>query len=768
MIMQFKNFYNMRPAESVADKFKRALGLHQSGRLDEAAKLYQDILRQQPHHFDALHLLGVISAQTGNYPQAAQLISSALGIDGHHAGAHTNLGNALKEMGRPDQALASFCRAIVLWPDLAEAFHGGAEALLAQGLIDPALSLCRRAIKLLPGYIDARITCGQALNAASESQQAVSQLQIALAFFPAAVQAFIHLGISAHNLLREEWAARHFQRACWIAPQFLGALNNLGNAQLKLSRFDDALTCYSQAIVLQPDYADAYSNLASALDALGRSALAGAHLEIALVLQPQHFNAWYNLGNIYKKLVRLDRAIECYGMALNHRADFADALAQKLYLEAMICDWRGFADHQNLLSDLGIATAAINPFGVLALEDQPARHKHRSISYVRQNLGRAIDRKFGKPFQRPTRLRIGYFSTDFHDHAVMHLAAGLFEHHDKARFEIHAFNYSARPEDAMRQRIARAVDQFHSLAKHSDSAIADIAAGFNIDIAVDLSGHTQDARLGILAHRPAPIQITYLGYPGTTGADFIDYLIADRFVIPDDGPEDEQKSCTENLIFMPDCYQVNDDRRPIASTRPTKAELGLPERGVVFCCFNNTFKISPREFDIWMRLLAANDGAVLWLLNTNPWAKANLQAHASSRGINPDRLIFAPLVSAADHLARHDAADMFLDTFNYNAHTTASDALRCGLPVITKAGRGFPARVAGSLLSTLGLPELITQTEAEYESLAMALARDPARLVEVKTKIAQNLKTAPLFNTGLFTRHLEAAYDQVFNKYLAT
>jgi protein O-GlcNAc transferase len=360
-------------------------------------------------------------------------------------------------------------------------------------------------------------------------------------------------------------------------------------------------------------------------------------------------------------------------------------------------------------------------------------------------------------------LRIGYFSAEFRDHATMYLMARLFELHDRDRFVIHAYSYTSADNDTMRSRIMESVDEFHDVHHLTDSDVAKLCRSHGIDIAIDLKGYTQFSRLGIFSYRVAPVQISYLGYPGTTGAPFIDYIIADEVVIP----EAQRIHYSEKIVYLPHSYQVNDDARAIAENIPSRVDAGLPELGFVFCCFNNSFKIGPREFAIWMRLLQRIDGSVLWLFSPGTAARKNLQQYAQRAGVNSDRIVFADKVPHADHLARHRLADLFLDTFNYNAHTTASDALWAGLPVVTKSGQGFPARVAASLLNAIDLAELITTSESDYEQLALELALDPERLAALREKLAVNRRTTALFNTGLFTRHIEDAYEQAYRKFLS-
>jgi predicted O-linked N-acetylglucosamine transferase (SPINDLY family) len=341
--------------------------------------------------------------------------------------------------------------------------------------------------------------------------------------------------------------------------------------------------------------------------------------------------------------------------------------------------------------------------------------------------------------------------------------AELFESHDKERFELFAFSFGPDSQDEMRQRVSRAFDRFIDVRFMSDMEVARMARELEIDIAIDLKGYTQDARPGIFSYRCAPVQVNYLGYPGTMGAEYMDYLIADKVLIP----AESQTHYTENIVYLPHSYQVNDTKRVISDRTFTKAELGLPETGFVFCCFNNSYKITPTTFDSWMRILKAVEGSVLWLLEDSASATHSLQRQAQARGVQANRLIFAKRMPLSEHLARHRLADLFLDTLPYNAHTTCSDALWAGLPVLTLPGVSFAARVSASLLEAIELPELIAHSQADYEQLAIEFALNPARLTGVREKLASKRLTAPLYNTPLFTQHLESAYRQMHERHLA-
>jgi predicted O-linked N-acetylglucosamine transferase (SPINDLY family) len=429
-----------------------------------------------------------------------------------------------------------------------------------------------------------------------------------------------------------------------------------------------------------------------------------------------------------------------------------------------ICDWSALAESLEDIAKKVVANEKVaQPFTLLALNDDVLLHKKSSEIYVQSRY--PFNPVLGPIPRRPQsqKIRVGYFSADFHNHATGYLMAEFFELHDKSQFELVGFSFGPITNDGMRQRLEKSFDQFIEVGNRPDIEIARLSRDLNMDIAVDLKGFTQDSRTGVFAHRAAPIQVNYLGYPGTMVADYIDYIIADKTLI-----SPELQSCySEKVIYLPDSYQVNDRKRLISERQFTKQELGLPEGSFVFCCFNNNYKILPATFEGWIRILRAVEGSVLWLLQDNSWAVENLKKEAEKQGVAPDRLVFAERLPLPEHLARHRQADLFLDTFPYNAHTTTSDALWAGLPVLTLMGRSFASRVAASLLNAIGLPQLITFTQKEYEALAIELATNPKKLVDIKLKLARNRLNAPLFDTPLFTKNLEAAYIKVMEQYQA-
>ena len=599
------------------------------------------------------------------------------------------------------------------------------------------------------------------------------------------------------NQGNHELAHQLLMRACQDKKASANALYYLGSSFLKKNQFQEAKDCFTKALDKAGDFFEGLHDLATACASLGENEDALFWYQKALTLKNDSYEVFYNLGKIFDALKHHDNALNAYEHAIKLKPDFAEAWFNKgcalndlkrypeaieafrkaidiqpetianwdyggmLFALTTTCSWADFSTNEDVINGLLNHTKGFNPFFSLAFVDDPDLHKKEALSFVQDKFHQKDD--LGKiPRQsKKDKIRIGYFSADFHNHATAYLIAEMLELHDRERFEIHALSFGPNACDAMRQRCVNAVDHFHDVTKLSDQAIAKLARDLEIDIAIDLKGHTQDGRMGIFALRAAPIQISYLGYPGTSGADYMDYLVADPILIPDAS----QIFYTEKVIFLPNSYQANDSKRETSKKLFSKSELGLPEKGFIFCCFNASYKISPSTFDGWCRILKKVEASVLWLFEGNPKAKENLIKEANRRGIDSNRLIFSGRIENSEHLARQCLADLFLDTLPYNAHTTSSDALWAGLPVLTLAGQSFASRVSASLLTAIGLPELITQTQGEYESLAIELATNSKKLSAIKNQLKSNLLTEPLFNAQLFTRHLEAAYAEVYQRY---
>ena len=547
----------------------------------------------------------------------------------------------------------------------------------------------------------------------------------------------------------------------YINPKNESAWNNLGNIFSDQQQYVRSLNAYDTCISINPNHYMAINNRGKILMRNSCHEEALQAFTHSVNIKPDYIDAINNQAVAYRALNQYQNAIKCWWRVMELEPAYPYAIGSLIHSKLHTCDWENFDEllfNLKRLIDAGFDTST--PFAILPVIDDLSYQRVSTVCFNNKKFPKFRSR-IDDGFDFNERIKIGYYSADFHDHATAHLMAQLFEAHDRQRFEIFAFSFGPHSDGPMRQRLTAAFDHFSDVTKLSDIEIANRSRELNIDIAVDLKGYTQDSRTGIFAHGCAPIQVNYLGYPGTMGCDYIDYIIADEVVIP---PE-SRKYYSEKVVYLPGCYQVNDSTRIISDHSFTRAELGLPQEGFVFCCFNNNYKITPSTFDSWMRILLATPGSVLWLLADNPIAVRNLCKEAQVRGVNAKRIIFAPRMAPADHLARHRAADLFLDTLPCNAHTTASDALWAGLPLLTHAGESFAARVAASLLTTIEMPELITHNQADYERHAIEIALNPARLMALKTKLADKRTTTNLFNGVVYARHLEKAYSQMIDGY---
>jgi protein O-GlcNAc transferase len=569
------------------------------------------------------------------------------------------------------------------------------------------------------------------------------------------------LGRALRDQGRLEESAASYRRATALDPQNAEFHNDLGNVLAEQGKLGEAIGSYEKALEIFPEYAEAHNNLANLHQMTGRLEEAAAGYQKAIGLRPDYAEAHRNLGSLYYRQGRLAEAVCALRSAVTLNADYDEAASLLDHQMRHICEWKGLdALSRSLIRMVEQGSGAVNPFGFLCLESTPAQQWLCARQWAAENARYTSD-ETPFTFQDDGRITVGYLSADFHEHATAHLISELFSLHDRKRFRIVGYSYGPDDGSPARERLIRSFDQFEDIRNESFIESARRIRADGVQILVDLKGYTADARPKIMALRPAPVQVNYLGYPGTMGSDAIDYVIVDDIVVP----QEEQAFFTEKLVHLPDCYQVNDSTRGIAERRPSRQECGLPESGFVFCCFNAAYKITPRVFNVWTRLLKAVPGSVLWLLDSNPYATANLKREAEDRGVAAERLVFGRHLAYGDHLARFAVADLFLDTFPYNAHTLASDALWGGCPVVTCSGRTFPSRVAGSLLRSVGLPELVCGSLTEYEKLALTLARNTGRLGGIRQALQTARLGAPVFDTRRFTRHLEAAFEIMWEQY---
>jgi predicted O-linked N-acetylglucosamine transferase (SPINDLY family) len=635
------------------------------------------------------------------------------------------------------------------------------DAAVQRGDWHEADRLCRVVLGAAPDHADALNLHGVVLLELRRYAEALEQLERALQINPKHADFLSNRGLALSCLQRSGEALQSCDLAVGIDPGHWRAWYNRGNALLELKRADEALASYDRALAIHPRHADALINRGLAFAGLGNQEAAVQNYNRALEVDPGHVGALNNLGIAFNYLRRYEEALESYRRAMEIKPDTPFLLGSWLHAKMRVCDWRGLPDEiASLESRVSGGQKASPPFPFLTLSASAALQRQAAEIWASAKHPPAGAGLQAPPGGSGGKIRIGYFSADFMNHATSYLMAELLERHDRSRFEVFAFSFGPDAADEMRRRVAAAVDRFIDVRRMHDAEVARLSRSLGIDIAVDLKGYTQDSRPGIFALRAAPLQVNYLGYPGTMGAGFMDYVVADATLIP----EADRVHYREKVVCLPDSYQPNDASRRIADRAFTRAEAGLPSSGFVFCSFNDNYKITPAVFDAWCRILRRVEGSVLWLLESNPGAAANLRREAAQRGVGGERLVFGRQLPLAEHLARHRLADLFLDTLPYNAHTTASDALWAGLPVLTRLGEAFAGRVAASLLRAAGLPELVTPNLERYEARAVELATDRTQLDAIKRKLDANRLSCPLFDSRRFALHIEAAYAEMHRR----
>ena len=673
---------------------EQSLKLHQAGRLDDARSLYEAALARQADYHPALYYLGLLRRQ----------------------------------MNDPAGALTVLEKARVAAP----ADYAHLPALIA--------------------------TLGEVLLDLRRTQEALAAFDQAVARDPGLAAAWNNRGLAQNELGQPEQALESFARAAMLAPGSIEPLNNHGDMLKQLRRHEDALVSFARALALDPHDSATLYNRAATLAELGRTDDAIADYSKALTRSPGFAEALFARSHLLTRKGELQAALADLNRLMQGTPDFPFGRGALMRLKLMTADWDDF-EQQKLLLDEAVRAGkkAIAPLFYLAVADRPDDIHRCATIYAQSHFHSRPPVPRNEP-RRPGPIRVGYVCGEFRVHAVLYLLTGLFETHDRGNFEIIAFDNGRGDGSDLRARFEKAVDKIIEITRLSDSQAAARIAAEEIDILVDLNGYSGEQRLGVFARKPAPVQVSYLAYPGTLGAPWMDYILADKIVIP----ETQAADYSEKVAWLPGSYQVNDSKRAIGKT-PSRTEAGLPPNGFVFCNFNQAEKRSPQAFSSWMRILAAVPGSVLWLPRPNVLAEQNLKKEAGKRGIAPERLVFAPHVpSFEDHLGRVVLADLFLDGGPYGAHTTASDALWAGVPLITLMGGAFAGRVASSLLLALGLPELVTNSEAEFEALAINLAQSHERLKALREKLDQQRATAPLFDTARTTRAIEKAYQTMF------
>lgn len=792
---------------NTAFELARAADLVQRGRLGEAEAVYRNLIAARPAAVDTRLALANVLRQQGKSTAAVAELRGLLELAPAEPRAAELLARTLAEMGRIDEAELAYRDAIAAAPKNGDLRVALALLLKAHGRTDAALAVYRECIESDPGFSSGHYNFANLLREVGRLEEAEAHYRKALEIDPQARNALFNLAVTLRARGRTAEAADTYRRLLKLLPSDKAAWNNLATCLRAMFDLEGAEAALREAIRLDPGYADAFYNLGNVLVQAERLAEAGYAYRECLKRNSKYHQAYFEAGNLLMRMGKAPeaeksfrRAVALMPRSIPYREEFAGCLrAQNKFSEArevaqdilrddpenaealallcdineVVCDWR---DRETQFAALERAVrrqiaagqrTALTSFRALARPMSEAEQgavartwandTEQKMAPFRAKLGFTFDRV---PHRR---LRIGYISQDFRNQAMGHLTRSMYGFHDRSRYEI--FAYSTRTNDGSRYRrdIEASCEHFTDVASWPVTQIARRIHADEIDILVDMMGFTEGNRMGVMALRPAPIQVGYLRFPGTSGASFIDYMLTDPVVTP----PSSFPHYTEKLVRLPHCYQVNDHEQRSPDTPVSRAEEGLPERGFVYCCFNNSYKIEPTMFDVWMRVLKEVPDSVLWLLRIHGEMEGNLKREAAARGVDPDRLIFSGKAEKLRHLARHRLADLFLDTRYYTAHTTASDALVAGVPIITCPGDTFASRVTASMLKAIGLEELIFPSLESYAAAAIELGRDRAKVEALKQKVVANRPVWPLFDTARWVRNVERAYDLIWENYQA-
>lgn len=700
--------------------------------------------------------------ENGNMIEALSEYDKAIELNPRHAQAYTNRALVLQSIGQLDQALESCNHAIEINPTILEAYINRGNIHSELGNFSLAVNDYDNALYINTNSMKAHYNKGNALQALRQWEKSITCYENIVRIEPQNYAAFFNIGLAWHQLMQWDNALKNYALAIEYNPNFFMAYNNSGAILYNLNRWTQALLHFNKTIEINPHDPLAHNNQGAVLQSMRQPKQALLSFNQAIQLDPTYAQAYFNRAVVLEKMNRFDEAINDYKQLISIMPNYDFAKGSLLHVKMLCGDWSDF-NQMNILikNDVLNHKKVITPFQYQAISD--SEYDLLICAKI------AIDNQFSRKNNSFTheqkwkhqKIRIGYVSGEFRNQATSVLLAQTWELHNKNEFEIIAFDNGWDDGSHLRNRISRAFDEIIDISNLSDLEAANLIHEKEIDILVNLNIFFGETRQGVFAFKPSPIQVNYLGFPGTSGSDYMDYLIADNIVIP----KDSQHYYSEKIAYLPHSYQANDQQRIISSRAFSRHELGLPQHGFVYCCFNSTYKITPPTFERWMQILKSTPNSVLWLLQENLITVQKLRSEAMAQGIDPARLIFAEKMPHAEHLARHRAADLFLDTLPYNAHTTASDALWAGLPVLTCQGKTFPGRVASSLLAAVGLPELITLSQQDYERLAIELAANPTLLNSIKQKLQHNRLNTPLFDTPLFTHHLEDLYKQMMNRY---
>jgi protein O-GlcNAc transferase len=758
---------------SIQRDLQRALKFQLCGDLIAAETIYQSILKADPNNADALHLLGMIAYQRGELDLALSRIERAVALDSCQSMFYNNLGNVFKAKGQLHQAVCCFQKAVRADPGNDRTRYALGTVLQLQGRLDEAVEVYHEALQQNPDNIDAWFKLALAEESLNRLQNAVSCYQRITAINPNLPQVFVNLGKVFKAMYRLQDAMASYQSALRIDPNISQAHNNLGTVLQQLGEFEPAIACFKKALEINPRYATAQLNLGNVYQVLGHLEKAIDCYRKALNVRPDFIAAYYHLGLAYQSLKNPDQAIDAFQKALSLNPEYTKAACYLYHQLQYTCDWQkldaigGRIESATREALKKGAKPDESPFLSISRRIRPALDLKiatawsTAISQQMANIPKYFGPHGSPGYHRGVRgekITLGYLSNNFKNHPTAHLISGMFRYHNRENFNVFCYSFGEDDGSDSRKQIETDCDRFIDIKMLSHGQAARHILDDQVDILIDMVGFTHGHRLYIAALRPAPVQVRWLGFAGSTGADFFDYLIADPIV----APLSHASFYSERLVHLPYCYQVNSRQQLPYDRRPQRKDEGLPKDAFVYCCFCTGYKLDPLMFDVWMRILKTVPSGVLWLLGGNKTAEKNLKKRARARGVNPARIVFGEPLPKDAHLARLACADLALDTRIVTGAATTSDALGVGVPVLTLQGGSFASRMSASIISAIGLPELITSDLETYQNLAVHLGQDPGQLSDIRVKLAQNRLRQPLFDTPGFTACLEKAYQKMW------
>ena len=742
------------------DQFDELIKLFNFKKFDELDSKIKQLLETNPNSYSLNNLYGAYKKTTGDFKVAEEAFKKSIAIDKKIPDGHNNLGLLYAEQNNFVDSIKCFEKSIKLNSKNPFFYNNLGNSYAQINKYDEAIKNFELALSYDRNFFQSHNNIGLIKYKLKKFGEAIESFKKSIYINNKFAEGYLNIGNSYFEIGQINLALKNIVTSIKINPKFAKAYNNLGNILKDQNLHLDAIKNYKEAIKINPGFAEIYNNLGNTLSDINRIDEAIEALKKAIELDPQYHEAFNNLGNLYSKKKNLELAINYYEKALSINKNFSSALASLIFHKINICDWSAKEDFRKVKDELGIKGNEIMPFYSLALEDNPKNQLLRSINYSKNRLEKFSSQKQVFSIYKNKKIKIGYYSSDFFDHATMYLISGLLREHNKDQFEIMVFSYGKNKPTEFVKETMKNVNLFKDISNFPDLEIVRLSRELKIDIAIDLKGYTQNSRSKLFAYRLAPIQINYLGYPGSLGSSFIDYIIADKILIPDEAKE----NYSEKIIYLSNSYQPNDEKREISNIKTKKEDFGFPQNSIILSCFNTTYKITTEELEIWSRILNKIENTYLWLIKTNDIAESNLKNFFKQRNININRIKFTENLQHSKHLERLSHSDLFLDTFNYNAHTTCSDALWAGVPVITKIGMQFSARVASSLLNTLNLQELIVKNNNDYENLILDLLNNSEKLNKLKEKLKKNIKTEALFNTKKYTKDFETKLKKAYNK----